>query len=752
MKERVIISVGLLILCVNVLLAQKRSAEQALGVAREFAKCIPCDIRPQSLYILTEQINPVYGARKMPAAKTIYKPYYIFTDSTENASFIIVSGDERMKRVLGYSKNGAWLGDQIPPALAELLHNYSQQYDMLQAGEVVHEHARKQINIPTVAPLLQTTWDQGVPYNLLCPTNCPSGCVATAMSQVMYFHQYPMTGQGSFSYTSHTCRYKCSFDFSSAIFNWDMMKHTYSGLSFDDSDADNSVAQIMYACGVSVGMDYDKSGSGAYMSDIPYALIHFFGYNDNVSYCQRTYYAAEEWYAMLTNELANGRPVLYGGSDSRQGGHAFVIDGSDADNGMFHVNWGWGESFDGYYNLDALDPDDYRFSSYQQMIIYVSPEEVGTHRDVFYANKFAVSSDITIGKTVLFTISDVYCYSSQSSYAVTDAKFSGTLGIGLFDEDFNFLSPIASEEVSGLNNFNGYDKVTYCATIQKSMFPKDGCYHIAPYIKEKDSPIPTRIRTTGGAADYIRLTITEEDINWDGNEEPEDIALEWEEDFEDMRIPTAWKQTKEHGTAEWKPTYVLMASADMPEAAHGNGYIYLSYSTDGIAIYNDRAVTRLATSNIPLSPDFRYNLSFQYRMHATQPNPTDIIIVYYEQNGRLQQLAEIQVTNQGEWNKVSLQLPVTGNVKLVFEGSTTRGSVIYLDDLKIYEREDDMNGVSSPSYGNGRPEDRRVYNIYGELMGDTAKTNNGLIRLPKGIYILQTSSGDNRKIFIKPSN
>lgn len=736
-------SICIVFLCFSPLFAQKRTLEQAKKAACEYlsqtqdgtAKAISGE---RLICSRSNNLQKIVGIED--------SPFFILRDSLSPSSYIIVSGDERMKTVLAIGDKGRWDEDNIPDGLLFLLDCYCQQYMMLQSGEASKVLTASPITIPDVSPMLKTTWQQTTPYNALCPNDCPSGCVATAMSQVMKYHQYPSSGNGSFSYTSRTRKYNCSYNFSTANFKWNQMKSSYGDLGVGSEEKD-VIAQATYACGVSVGMDYDKSGSGAYLSDVPYAMINFFNYNKNVSFRDRGYYNSSEWYQMLCKELSSGRPVIYGGVDSKNGGHAFVIDGCNSKTKKFHVNWGWGGSFDDYYELDALDPQTYMFSSYQDMVIYVSPETVGSFEDVFYAGSFSLSNKISAGKDITFTISDVYCYASQSSYVVTDAKFYGTIGVGVFDQDFNFLHSLGSDFIDGLNNFYGYTKVTYNAIIDKSLFPKDGTYYIAPYVQEKDSKHPTRIRTSGGKSDYVLVTVDKNNINGEeDNEEPVEIVSEWSEDFESTTIPKAWKQEKELGKGEWMVRYVLMASDEIPAAAHGRGYAYINYAT-GLDLYNSRTVTRLITPVIALT-NGKYNLSFQYRKHSSLPESTDILTVYYKKGNEWVPLDEIAVTNQGEWRWSTIELPVTSNLEIAFEGSPARGSSLYLDNINIYDR----NAVPSLITENQLNDPEELYKIYtvaGIFVGSKRLSDVNKLQLRQGIYILLSSNNKVSKIYIK---
>lgn len=727
----------------SLVFAQRRDVEVAKKIATEYVK--HNEIKG-NLSFSHSHFNDKTEIimRKIGYGLSSQVPYYFLVDSLNPSSYIIVSSDDRMKTVLAYGENACWSESDIPEGLCYLLSTYQQQYNLLQTGNISRREKLSSISIPEVSPLLSSTWHQDYPYNKLCPEKCPSGCVATAMSQVMKYHQYPSTGSGSFSYTSRTRKYRCSYDFSSALFDWNTIRNSYSTSTISSQNTE-SISQLTYACGVSVGMDYNTNASGAYMSDVPYALINFFGYNKNVSFRDRTYFSSEEWYQMLCNELVNGRPVIYGGVDSKEGGHAFVIDGCSSDSRKFHVNWGWGGKYDGYYELDALDPQTYKFSSYQDMVINISPDVVGEFEDVFYAEKFSVSSKIEFEKSLIFSISDVYCFSSQSSYVVSKAKFYGTIGVGIFDKDFNFICSIGTDSIDGCNNFYGWTKLTYNTKLKKEIFPTDGTYYIAPFVKERESVTPTRIRTSDSNSDFIELTISKDDIDSSGEvEEPIEVLSEWREDFEQRVIPTSWKQEIELGKSEWNARYVLKASEDVPAAAHGKGYVYINHST-GLDLNNTRTVSRLVSPIISLQPEYNYNLTFYCRKQSTQPESTDILTIYYKENNEWQLLKEVAVTSQGDWHKTVLELPEQENIQLAFEGSPSKGSSILLDDINIIKSEETSSVNYITTTDNGVV---KVYDLRGKLLGSYIEKDLNYHTLPKGIYIIR-SSYNTSKISIK---
>ena len=221
-----------------------------------------------------------------------------------------------------------------------------------------------------VEPMITTLWDQDAPYNNLCPsfnsfTNCLTGCVATAMAQVLNYHQIPVHGQGQ-----RTIYYKdqaVSADFENTIYDWNNMLDEYRAGQYNEAQA-NAVATLMRDCGVAANMEYDgpQEGSGAYSKDACDGLQQYFGLTDAAFY-ERDRYGSQEWMNIVYHELSENGPVYYGGGDMWMGGHAFVIHGYRSD-GMVYVNWGWSGDDDGYYDISLLNPRGYSFKYGQDMI------------------------------------------------------------------------------------------------------------------------------------------------------------------------------------------------------------------------------------------------------------------------------------------------------------------------------------------------------------------------------------------------
>lgn len=215
---------------------------------------------------------------------------------------------------------------------------------------------------PSVTPMLKTTWGQNAPYNLQCPlapgenAHCKTGCVATAMAQVMKYYGYPARGQGSVSYAYEgddglTCFVKA--DFSKSTYDWKKMRDAYTYGDDSSDEEKQAVAKIMADCGAAVKMDYGQYYSGAYDMDVAQALKDYFAYDDAVTYLSTFYDDVSDstWYTTLYQQLSDGMPVIYGGS-SPYAQHCFVIDGYD-NKGNFHVVYGLGGG-DGFVDLKKI--------------------------------------------------------------------------------------------------------------------------------------------------------------------------------------------------------------------------------------------------------------------------------------------------------------------------------------------------------------------------------------------------------------
>lgn len=344
---------------------------------------------------------------------------YVFDRSDSNGYFI-VSADDSIIPLLGYTDNGNFDTQNVPPALEYWLNEYSRQISFVKSGllntipyETATDNALPQWE--PIAPMVKTLWDQGDPYYNECPEikgrKCYTGCVATSMAQAMNYFKYPEVGQGSIKYTPKTINKPLRLDFSKTAFDWDNMLDTYLPGQYTEEQA-NAVSYLMKACGYSVQMSYDVTMSGAMSYLIPNALIDYFKYDKGTRYESRKNYSYNEWAKIIYDNLKNIGPVIYDGTAPMEGGHSFICDGYDG-NGYFHFNWGWSGMSDGYFTLDALNPSAQGIGGYsggfnfdQDAVIGMQPptENPVEHNKcaVQYGNLYGESS----GNTLYFGLTD----------------------------------------------------------------------------------------------------------------------------------------------------------------------------------------------------------------------------------------------------------------------------------------------------------------------------------------------------------
>lgn len=398
------------------LMSQKRSQSEALSIAKDyFDKSQGITTRAASAPVLVA-VSTDFQYNNLTRAQADLNPaFYIFNQGDD--SFVIVSGDDRMKPILGYSTRGAFMIENIPANIRSFLASYvieMSEIDYMQTQPKQLKVTRTTSYPTSVTPLLgDIMYNQSAPYYDKCPDKSVTGCVATAMAQVMKYHEYPTQGQGTHSYKSSTEGYECSFDYGATTFDWANMLNQYVTGEYTTTQAD-AIATLMYACGVSVNMNYTSGDSGASASSVANSLIKYFKYDENMAFVLRTYFEYDEWMDMIKNELSNARPILYSGISS-EGGHEFVFDGYDA-NDMVHVNWGWAGANDGYFVVSELDPSSPGigggtnlgggYTSDQGMTIGIQkPTSTSTYTSYFYCSGIDLSStSVALGSSLKPTI------------------------------------------------------------------------------------------------------------------------------------------------------------------------------------------------------------------------------------------------------------------------------------------------------------------------------------------------------------
>ncbi|MBO4752264.1 MAG: C10 family peptidase [Bacteroidales bacterium] len=351
---------------------------------------------------------------------------YLF-DVDGGKGYVVIAGDDVAYPVLAYSVSSGFPTGNIAPSVMYMLRYYENQIIFARdlGGEAMPDVTKEWSDLENgialeaktsreVPQMMTSKWSQNEPYNDKCPKasgqeRCVTGCVATAMAQVMRYWQYPVhgVGQHSYSYNDRPVAVTHMLGDSSAVWLYDTLTVDYENTFYDwenmpdiatpaspETEKD-AVSTLVYHCGVAVDMVYTPNGSGAFMTrqevlnfdSVNYSteiaaevvIPQYFGYSENTKGLLRSDYETTEWLALLKNELSNGRPIIYAGNDPGSDyGHAFVLDGYNTRT-FFHCNFGWGGVYDGDFRIDEIAPErgGHAFTDKQSGIFWMYPPGEG---------------------------------------------------------------------------------------------------------------------------------------------------------------------------------------------------------------------------------------------------------------------------------------------------------------------------------------------------------------------------------------
>lgn len=492
------------------LIAEPISKEEALEKASSFMK-------QKMMRKTSSGMKLVYSAPKLSkAAENAY--YYIF-NINDGQGFVIVSGDDRTVPVLGYTDSGSYDPDNLPDNFRAWMQGYADAIEYLDKKDV-KQKANPAITsgvISAIAPLVKTKWNQGSPYNNKCPIlqstgeAAATGCAATAMAQVMKYYEWPKSATTSLpGYTTRTQEINIP-SLPSVVLDWNNMNNTYSGSETDVQT--NAVAELMYYCGVSIHMDYDRA-SGAVSADIADALKEYFDYDARTKHVDRGNYTLSEWKDLIYKELKEKRIVLYHGQSSG-GGHAFVCDGCDGD-GLFHINWGWGGTSDGYFELSVLNPDNNTSigsSSSSDGYSFAQGAIIGIQRNTGVADdeapRLTVSDMALVGDGVYTrsSINDKFVDISftHNFYNEASDTYSFCYGIGIQDGE-TVYPLLRTEEAVEFGPGTGWFPYKWEFSLN---FPV-GEYKLVPICKEANAEEWSPAQASG--LNYILASVTETEL------------------------------------------------------------------------------------------------------------------------------------------------------------------------------------------------------------------------------------------------
>jgi parallel beta-helix repeat protein len=410
--------IGLFLLFISVASAQAEiiSSSRALQVASAWHHRLPLSSPEMSGQAV---LRTVVDANGQPV---------LYAAGFPSGGYVLIAADDRVHPILGYSSAGHLRDSSMPPAWNYLLHEYAMYINSMRVRDGAPDISVRQswadltpesgqtMSGPSsvrleaargVEPLLSTTWGQGTPYNGLCPPEVGgpggrtvTGCVATAMAQIMRYYRYPSRPAGTYSYR-HPIHGEIVDDFSSHSYDWDNMPGAINSLSPAAQRA--AVSQLMFDCGVMVAMDYGTDGSSAAVTSLPASLFHFMQYA-YPTYISSTMTPLEIASFTITTEIQNGRPVYFSGRDTASlARHAFVCDGYD-DGGLFHCNFGWDGAGDGYFRLTGLSAN-LEFRMEYDAIVGITPSQsVCIRSDATWSGEIAINQRVAVDDNVCLTI------------------------------------------------------------------------------------------------------------------------------------------------------------------------------------------------------------------------------------------------------------------------------------------------------------------------------------------------------------
>lgn len=386
--KRYILSLVLTLVC-TAALAGSVTPEKAGKVASRFAAS--GSTRSSGGVSLVWDGSGISGTGTRASGHT---PFFVF--NIDGGGFVIIAGDDAADPIVGFSETGRFITDDMPSNVRGWFEGYASQMEFLYSkGIEPSEETRqkwenwlngKPVKASESVQLRTACWGQGTPFNNKCPevdgNKAVTGCVATAMAEIMKFHKWPSGASGNlpgYEYeTDLGTKFRMEGHALSPVYDWNAMPDTF-GESYGSAAAD-AVSTLMYDLGVMLQASYNgtkggASGTGAFSEDIGPMLVKYMSYDSSAICRYRNDYTYKEWVALMRSEIDAGRPVCYSGS-SADGGHQFVLDGYGTDN-MFYINWGWSGSDNGWFHLHAMNPDKYNFNDDQAAVVGIKPAKNG---------------------------------------------------------------------------------------------------------------------------------------------------------------------------------------------------------------------------------------------------------------------------------------------------------------------------------------------------------------------------------------
>lgn len=645
MKKNFLLLLSLMLLLSVSAIAGPRSYQQAKAIAQRQAAMLGIEMDAEVAASAKAAPRMSVSSAVSPSATC----YYVFANG-EDKGFTIVSGDDRMPEVVGYSAQGTYDPDHLPANYVGFMKAYQETVEALLKGDAqvsgglaeVRQWRAERAGSAAVAPLLGgIKWNQGAPYNNMCPlydgTNrSVTGCVATAMAQVMMYYQYPKELKTTIkAYNTQTYGIQIPEISSGATYDWDNMLPDYSKSDYSSAQAD-AVAKLMYHCGAAVKMDYGPSSRA---NVTPAILATYFGYDaDLMQDLTRTVFTLQQWMTLIDNELKAKRPILYSGQASDEG-HEFVCDGSDG-KGLYHINWGWGGYQDGYFDLTILQPtkggagsgsavDGYNRNC--SMIIGIAPdngkvdEPLASYPQIMSINQNA-QCGITWTKTTRANVSDNFlaeattCFANQSTsdfigyFAYGIKKGNGSIvPVSNYSRQWNMPKVLPDGRTYGTYDQNPTLTISYPfpmgINVIYPIYSSDtknwhvcSFYNNQPFIINVDATKLTPVTTP------LAATVTAEDGLYTGMTNPLTVTFTNSMDMEFNGLVNIYTNTKDN-TKPSSPDFDLYITIpargsvtrqiELPETSSSQQYLWITdVANKEAAIVNGQLFT-LTTAAAP---------------------------------------------------------------------------------------------------------------------------------------------------------
>lgn len=742
MKRLYLLSLLIMLFVSTSALASPRTFSQAKAIAERKAALLGIKIDKKA-------------AAKAPSMNggttTAVSPYYVFPFG-ENKGFAIVSGDDDMPEIVGYADHGTYDANNMPAAMAAFLNNYRATIEAMKQGNasaiknIAEAKALRANNTratKAVSPLLgDIKWNQSEPYNNMCPkydgTNLSAtGCVATAMAQVMMYWKYPNELKADIQgYKTSTHELTVAGELKGQKYDWDNMLPTYTNNNYTQTQAD-AVAKLMLHCGKAVEMDYGEE-SGAIVT--PGRLAKYFGYDSDLMLdLMRSCFTLAEWTAIIDKELQAKRPILYSGRTTN-GGHQFVCDGSDG-NGLYHINWGWGGYQDGYFDITILNPgqggigagnvtDGYNRNC--DMIIGIQPDNGKVDEPladvpsliIEYYNSDEFTSGIELTKatrnntTEDFTIKINDCWDNIYStnieclcgYGISDGKG----GFKLISETENILmnGTLFGTTLTINNRFspNGtYTIYAIYSTDNGKTWKKCAYYYMQPYVVKSTATTLSLVKT------QLTAEITSKETQYSGVEGTFELSITNNGDDEFIGLINAYTSSTATcpDDAIAQPYMTIPAHSTVTReigitpTAVGDMYVWIEDGESGEMLQNaikfeveqstapSFVLEKVETNATPNAYELENARHNNYIVKAPRVDDDKAEFTYYIKNNggtasvKCWTIAINAETNRGPYTERTIKFPGNGSVTTISYSYTPKqvGSNTMYGDIRLFNTE-----------------------------------------------------------------